>query len=88
MKKEDLDVQNVSISNIPYSNILISLEKKSNDIPPSDFLVTAFLKEKLCNDEKKSRWDAAEKMMDKWTFIGSLTFIICFNLFYWCTALM
>ena len=41
----------------------------------------------MSEDGKKLHWDATEKLVDKWTFICSLTFIICFNLVYWITAL-
>ncbi len=46
-----------------------------------------FFIEKIIMDNK-SKWDAMERMMDKWTFIGSFTFILCFNIAYWFTALM
>ena len=44
--------------------------------------------DKTTNDVNKAKWDETERVVDKWTFIGSLTFIITFNLVYWFTALM
>ena len=35
----------------------------------------------------KSNWDKIEKRMDKWTFFGSFTFIVIFNIIYWLSAL-
>ena len=43
---------------------------------------------KTINDINKAKWDETERVVDKWTFIASLTFIITFNLIYWFTALM
>ena len=39
--------------------------------------------DKTINDLNKAKWDETERVVDKWTFIGSLTFIITFNLVYW-----
>ena len=39
-------------------------------------------------NEEKSNWDEIERKMDKWTFFGSLAFIITFNVIYWSSALM
>ena len=50
-------------------------------------IYTFFLENKII-DNKKSRWDSIEKMMDKWTFISSLSFIIIFNMIYWFNALL
>ena len=33
-------------------------------------------------------WDIFERTMDKWTFMGTLAFILSFNIFYWFLTLM
>ena len=44
--------------------------------------------EKMSDNDYKSNWDAIERKIDKWTFVGSLTFILIFTIVYWFTALM
>ena len=44
------------------------------------------LMEKNTN-EKKSHWDVIERTMDKWTFVGTLAFILTYNIIYWFLAL-
>ena len=36
----------------------------------------------------KSDWEKIEKRMDKWTFVGSFTFVLVFNTVYWLIAFM
>ena len=36
----------------------------------------------------ESNWDIIERTMDKWTFMGTLAFILSFNIFYWFLTLM
>ena len=38
--------------------------------------------------EKNSHWDIIERTMDKWTFVGTLAFIVTYNIIYWFLALM
>ena len=34
------------------------------------------------------QWDIIERTVDKWTFVGTLAFILSFNIFYWFLTLM
>ena len=34
------------------------------------------------------QWDIIERTVDKWTFMGTLAFILSFNIFYWFLTLM
>ena len=45
------------------------------------------LMEKTTN-QKKSHWDIIERTIDKWTFVGTLAFILTYNIIYWYLALM
>ena len=40
----------------------------------------------ISND--KSNWEKIEKRMDKWTFVGSFTFVVIFNTVYWLIAFL
>ena len=42
----------------------------------------------MVRSNDKSNWDKIEKRMDKWTFFGSLIFIVIFNIIYWLSALV
>ena len=48
----------------------------------------AFFLENKNIDNKISRWDSIERIMDKWTFFSSISFIIIFNMIYWFNALL
>ena len=70
------------------SNQIMVFHDKEKQAPislhhPKDNL----LMEKNTN-EKKSHWDIIERTMDKWTFVGSLAFILTYNIIYWFLALM
>ena len=39
-------------------------------------------------NKKELQWDIIERTMDKWTFVGTLAFILSFNIFYWFLTLM
>ena len=63
-------------------------EQESKKDTPIFLTKNAHSVEKITNHNNKLDWDAIERNMDKWTFIGSLTFILIFNIAYWFTALM
>ena len=39
-------------------------------------------------NEIELQWDIIERTMDKWTFMGTLVFILSFNIIYWFLTLM
>ena len=39
-------------------------------------------------NKKELQWDIIERTMDKWTFVGTLAFILTYNIIYWFLALM
>ena len=61
------------------NNARVSEENEHNEMYPA-----MALKE---SDGQKNIFDVEKmaKLMDKWNFIGSLTFIVCFDIIYWAT---
>ena len=47
----------------------------------------SFLRQKIQADEEFD-WNSLSRSLDKWTFIGSILFIITFNIVYWSVALL
>ena len=39
-------------------------------------------------NEMEWNWDVIERIVDKWTFMGTLAFILIFNIIYWFSTLM
>ena len=69
------------------SNQIMVFSDKEKQAPvslhhPKDNL----LMEKTINDV--GNWDIIERTMDKWTFVGTLAFILTYNIIYWFLALM
>ena len=49
--------------------------------------VVVFNRKITTTDTEKMNMKKIEKTMDKWAFIGTLSFIIIFNIIYWTTAI-
>ena len=49
--------------------------------------VVVFNRKITTTDTEKMNMKKIEKTMDKWAFIGTLSFIIIFNIIYWITAI-
>ena len=69
------------------SNQIMVFSDKEKQAPvslyhPKDNL----LMEKTMNNV--GNWDIIERTMDKWTFVGTLAFILTYNIIYWFLALM
>jgi hypothetical protein len=65
------------------SNPIVVSQSAHPSIPSKDNLLI----EKITN-ETKLDWEIIEKIMDKWTFMVALAFIVTFNMIYWVLALM
>ena len=57
----------------------VSEENEHNQMYPAMAFKVSDDKENIFDVEKMA------KQMDKWTFIGSLTFMVCFDTIYWAT---
>ena len=75
---------NINTKNVV--TVVSNQDKESKKDSPIFLTKNVTSVEKMNHDNIKSNWDAIERRMDKWTFIGSLTFILIFNIIYWCAA--
>ena len=68
--------------------ILLALMKYHKGNKKSTLVkVSQWLMVKTTN-ESKSNWNIVERIVDKWTFVGALAFIMIFNIIYWVLTLM
>ena len=66
--------------------ILLAMKKYYQDQEEISNEVVEFHCDDKKVDKKKVDMNVVGKNMDKWTFIGSLLFIIVFNIIYWCST--
>ena len=71
---------------LEYGMILSVRKYKSKKKATSVINVRTAQSPKILADEEFD-WNSLSKSLDKWTFIGSILFIIIFNIVYWSVAL-
>ena len=71
---------------LEYGMILSVRKYKSKKKATSVINVRTAQSPKILADEEFD-WNSLSKSLDKWTFIGSILFIVIFNIVYWSVAL-
>ena len=71
---------------LEYGMILSVRKYKSKKKATSVINVRTAQSPKILADEEFD-WNSLSKSLDKWTFIGSILFIMIFNIVYWSVAL-
>ena len=69
-----------------YGTILAMKKYYQPDKKPSEVVV--FQRKITTTNPEKMNMKKIEKTMDKWSFIGTLSFLIIFNIIYWTTAIL
>ena len=71
---------------LEYGMLLSVRKYKSKKKATSVINVRTAQSPKILADEEFD-WNSLSKSLDKWTFIGSILFIVIFNIVYWSVAL-
>jgi hypothetical protein len=83
---KDLPVQIPILVAIFEYGILLAMKKYYQPIKKTSEVVV-FNRKIITTDTEEMNMKKIEITMDKWSFIGTLSFIIIFNIIYWTTAI-